>query len=601
MRRTIAQSALVFASVLLIIALAGCGGGSKKTTTGGMMPDPDPDPMPDPGTAITGLPAGHTLESGTIAAGASQTILAYSKGRSATISCPPGGAACVVTVADDGTARATGATPTVRVTTNELVWQANNGPAGSSDGAHAVGILKRLDARATSVGTSALPYPQGPPPVPPTGFDGGNAQTTLTAVPTITPSMTWTRGTSPMLGLTLGSEAFSGLDSGSLPMNSGKLSVDKDSALPSLGRGWNGVALSKDLSEVNGRTIRGVVYTNAAKPTGEGVTDTPARTFAEGFDLSGHSDLNTLLGASSAITSPQELTIEGFKVTIDASDITALRTGAPQSRLLVDVEYDDSGTTRTREDVELRCTVLTCRYFGGSLQGTWTLSNPVRLGMGGTQDTDYQVLGSWLVLPNTNTDATDSYNLGVFHFTASGVADGLLTAAQLDGNAGAASGSNQGKITFKGPATGIYTTGTRSGSGATRTVTAAEVDAFTAAATLVGTFGTTAVVSDDSFTGVIGTVNNFMDSSGESLPWTMSLKQTTGHDTDTTELFTGTTALETTSGQSLTGDWGVQFYWNNQRTPTPGLGFAGGTFDASTATSEDNLLHVVGAFAAERQ
>lgn len=580
MRRTITQSALVFASVLLIIALAGCGGSSKKTTAGGMMPAPDPDPAPAPGTAITGLPAGHTLASGTIAAGASQTILAYSKGRSATISCPSGGAACVVTVADDGTARATGATPTVSVTTNELVWQANNGPAGSSDGAHALHLARRLVTQATPLG-SATSYSV-------TGLGEGNMQTTLAALPVVTPSMEWTRGTSPTLGLTLGSTTFSNLDSSSLPTNSGKLSVDSGSGsvIPSLGSGWNGAALSKDLSEVNGRTIRGVVYTNAAKPTG-GTADTPARTFgAEGFDLSGHSALSTLLGAAADPTAAQELTIEGFKVTIPAAAITTLRTGAPQNiPITVSVEYDDDGTTRTRSNARLTCAQLTCRSVGGNLQGSWTLSAPKVTGTAGTQDSDYQVLGSWLVLPN-GAAATGSYNLGVFQFASSA----RLAQSNLDGNSG--------DITFEGPATGVYTTGMYTGTGTSRRVTSADVGSFTADVELVGAFGASGGAG--TFAGVRGTVDSFTDDNGKSLGWTMSLQATGPGTAATDELFTGETVLETTGGQSATGNWGVGFYWNAQRTPA-GLGFAGGTFDASTATSEDNLLHVVGAFAAERQ
>ena len=416
-------------------------------------------------------------------------------------------------------------------------------------------------------------------------------QTTLAALPVVTPSMEWTRGASPTLGLTLGSTTFSSLDSSSLPMNSGKLSVDSGSGsvIPSLGSGWNGAALSKDLSEVNGRTIRGVVYTNAAKPTG-GTADTPARTFgAEGFDLSGNSALSTLLGAAADPTTAQELTIEGFKVTISASAITTLRTGAAQNTPIpVSVEYDDDGTTRTRSDARLTCAQLTCRSVGGNLQGSWTLSAPKVTGTAGTQDTDYQVLGSWLVLPN-GPAATGSYNLGVFQFASSA----RLTETQLDGNSG--------NITFEGPATGVYTRGAYTGTGTSRRVTSAEVGSFTADVELVGAFGINAAA--DSFTGVTGTVDSFTDDNDNSLGWTMSLQATgsaSGGTGDTGELFTGETVLETTGGQSATGNWGVGFYWNAQRTPAA-LGLAGGTFDASTATNEDNLLHVVGAFAAERQ
>ena len=59
---------------------------------------------------VTGLPSGHTLETGTIPAGESRTIL-EADGMRTTVTCPAGGAACMITVASDGTATFTGGTP----------------------------------------------------------------------------------------------------------------------------------------------------------------------------------------------------------------------------------------------------------------------------------------------------------------------------------------------------------------------------------------------------------------------------------------------------------------------------------------------------------
>ena len=73
-------------------------------------PPTTPTPPPDPGTAVIGLPAGHTLTSLTLAAGASVTVAP-----NAVLSCPAGGEACVITVADDGSVTSTGGTPTVSV------------------------------------------------------------------------------------------------------------------------------------------------------------------------------------------------------------------------------------------------------------------------------------------------------------------------------------------------------------------------------------------------------------------------------------------------------------------------------------------------------
>lgn len=84
------------------------------TSTGGtptIMRSEDPDPTDTPGTPLFGLPDGHTLTSRTIAAGATVTI-----GTNASLSCPSGGEACVITVSESGSARSTGGTPIVIVT-----------------------------------------------------------------------------------------------------------------------------------------------------------------------------------------------------------------------------------------------------------------------------------------------------------------------------------------------------------------------------------------------------------------------------------------------------------------------------------------------------
>ena len=109
--------ALALAGALM---LAGCGGGSKTATMsggpavgggggggGGGTPTPTPTPTPMP---ITGLPDNHTLTSRTIPAGGTMVI---GRGSWVYISCPAGGADCVITVAADGTATSTGGTPTI--------------------------------------------------------------------------------------------------------------------------------------------------------------------------------------------------------------------------------------------------------------------------------------------------------------------------------------------------------------------------------------------------------------------------------------------------------------------------------------------------------
>ena len=74
--------------VLAVLTLAGCGGGGG----GGMMPEPTVLPL--------ALPAGHGLPSGeiTVAPGESE------EHGNIVLSCPAGGQACVINVADDGSA-----------------------------------------------------------------------------------------------------------------------------------------------------------------------------------------------------------------------------------------------------------------------------------------------------------------------------------------------------------------------------------------------------------------------------------------------------------------------------------------------------------------
>ena len=93
--------ALAVAGVLMLVA--GCSGEIVELAKDfvGRIPAP-----------LTGLPSGHTLTSGTIPPGESRTIL-QSGGMRTTITCPSGGAACMVTVASNGTATYTGGRPAV--------------------------------------------------------------------------------------------------------------------------------------------------------------------------------------------------------------------------------------------------------------------------------------------------------------------------------------------------------------------------------------------------------------------------------------------------------------------------------------------------------
>ena len=217
-------------------------------------------------TEITGL-SGHTLTAGTtIPAGVSRSAV-YSRGRGANVACPAGGEDCLVVWVSDSIAEFEGGMPTLTVVNNEMVWQANNGPDGTSDGGHARGLEGRIQFgnflddffRLTNNGVATRV--------------GVNAQGSPDPDPTVTPSVEWTRGASPRLGLTLGAAAVSSLDLSALGPNLGRLSVDRDSTIPSLGTGWNGVALTRRYANARadatgGKTVHAVLYSNIERPVG---------------------------------------------------------------------------------------------------------------------------------------------------------------------------------------------------------------------------------------------------------------------------------------------------------------------------------------------
>ena len=150
-----------------------------------------------------------------------------------------------------------------------------------------------------------------------------------------------------------------------------------------------------------------------------------------------------------------------------------------------------------------------------------------------------------------------------------------------------------GTATYEGPATGLYTTAGYSGSGGSRTLESAEVGSFTATARINADFG-----PSGSITGrMSGTVTNFMEN-GESLGnWTVNLYRTDLFQPTSSELFYGRTT-GSADGQSMAGQWGLQFYRNS----TSGYpDSAVGVFTASTAASNNAALHIVGAYGADRR
>ena len=391
-------------------------------------------------------PSGTTLTEGTIPAGERRHIGGNFKGRSYDLVCPFDGEACVVTLGEFDF-ESTGGVPDVVTKYYRMVWDANNGPDGTSDGAHA-GILQgRL------VGGSGLNELN---PMFGTGNDLPRRHTAIVQntkttaggmLETVTPTA------APTWGLTVantGSEQFS---------------VDRDSHVPSLGRGWNGAVLVKPMPGTVDKTVRAVMYS----------------------------------------------------------------------------------------DIE------------------------------GSADTYYTVLGSWLRMPDSSTAASTEYDLGVFAYASSGALD---TAGTAEGLTGLAS--------YRGPATGLYSAATYTGTGATRALESATVGSFTATAWLRADFSLTT----GSWDGVSGTVTGFMEDGQPLGDWRVVLPSTNTAGI-WAELFRGVTSGGQADGRSLSnGNWAVLFH---RRSASGHPDLALGVFTASTAGSADDALHIAGSFAAERE
>ena len=325
-----------------------------------------------------------------------------------------------------------------------MVWQANNGPDSTSDGAHARGLQPRLLAHVGNTPNALFTRE--------TTRAGAIVQSTPSSQPTATPTASWASGTAPTLGLTMGSAS--------------SFSVDEDGSIPSLGEGWNGVAMEETTSAT--LTRRAVLYSNIERPSG------------------------------------------------------------------------------------------------------------------GTPDGYYLTLGAWLVMPNDPTAST-LYDMGVF---AAGHAATVLTRDQVR--------ALTGQATFVGPATGLYSAATYTGSTTSRALQSATVGSFTATATINADFD--AVAGNGN---VRGSVTDFREN-GEPLGnWTVTLLTSIYTRPGTEELHFADTS-GSADGRGWSGDWGVQYYRNSA---TSGAEMAVGTFAASTSnrTANNDVLHVAGAFGAERQ
>ena len=143
------------------LMLAGCGGGGK---TASMTPTPAPTP-----TVLSALPEGHSLESGTIPVGRSQTIY-ESGGVRVVATCT--GADCAIEVSDSGVATVTGGRVTISVTGPTLTTETPTPGTPTTEtptpGTPTTGT-PTPGTPTPGTPTPGIPPPGIPPPVPVVG------------------------------------------------------------------------------------------------------------------------------------------------------------------------------------------------------------------------------------------------------------------------------------------------------------------------------------------------------------------------------------------------------------------------------------------------
>ena len=348
--------------------------------------------------SFTGLPDGHDLTAGTtIPAGESRTLEgAGTRGVRTDLACPEGGEDCLFTFVSGSFAEFEGGTPTLTSTRNEMVWQANNGPDGDSDGAHARGLQGRFRS---STSTDLL-FRTGPGAQPQilSGTIVKNTRSSTTETRrTVTATAAWSTGTAPTLGLSvsgLGSDTFS---------------VVEGSNVPSLGTGWNSAVLRKTGN--TGRTALAVVHSNIEDGTG-GTVDSNYMTFGTWLEIPDSSTASSSsynLGVFADPTAGNQVT----RANIGSLSGTATYRG-PAAGFYSKGDYTGTVTPVVQSAVVGSFTATAALTL--SLTGSGTVSGNI---------TDFrengESLGDWRVnLNGTNQGGTDN----IFQGSTGGSADG---------------------------------------------------------------------------------------------------------------------------------------------------------------------------------
>ena len=355
------------------------------------------------------LPSGQTPE-GTLPAGESRAlggpVTGAEYGKSYVLVCPFDGEDCVVTLGEFDF-ESTGGAPYVATRYNEMIRQANDGPDGTSDGTHALGLDRRLGQGVATnglniifeIGATGWPRRFG-------AIVMGTKSLPLDPTRTVRPTASWTGGRGPTFGVSVsgtGDESFS---------------VDEDSSVPALGEGWNGAVLNKTVP--TGRTAYAVVYSNIEKASG-GTPDPYYQTFgawvlfpddpaagAAQYDLGVFADARS----ANALSGANVIALSG----------TATYRG-PATGIYTEAAWSGSGGSRAPDTAKVGSFTATATInanFGatGSFTGVGFRGNVTNFMENG------ESLGNWTVNLN-NTSSRDSGNLNLWVSTgARGSADG---------------------------------------------------------------------------------------------------------------------------------------------------------------------------------
>ncbi len=550
------------------------------------------------------LPDGHDLVAATLGAGMRQDGK-----RGVVIECPAGGDACVVEVAEDGSATydATGGMPTVEI--NQMILAANNGPLGGSDGDHAEGLFNRMLRGIERDAFEALAN---------TGLEPNGAdvvQSTLAFEPMVGVSVTRNRrDAAPTFGLALGFEVFSRDPDDRDQPDSITLDRRSDSTIPELPSGWNGAAFSSEID--GGSTVHAVVYSDIEGPRQEqrDVFEPSNRFFdlpptslnsegrPEGVRFDNRGGTGIVLAIPDNLPEagqPFELSLgfgedrfhnyldvlaaeRDWREELGQGEATDLFEIAP-------VDHDNDDATPAITEARLMCVASPCEVQtsddGPTVAGTWTLVYQVQELVGQEdvdvpEDAEYLTLGAWLSLPDS-PDGT--YQAGAF-------ADGRtpFEGAELTGLTGTVTYEGEGS------ATGSYSTITASVPGGPRA--SSQVGAFVADAMLTARFDGPLTDGD-----VSGVIDNFTENGQRLGDWQVTL----GEAAIGGGVLAGPTG-GAADGRSLIGQWGVRFFRDGNETSTnPHPGYAAGTFNATTRRlrlgSDDEASHpsavnLIGAF-----